>query len=120
MARMNGRAVMVPLPGGINGQFYHGEGVTWSEGGWEYVVEDRLDNPKAVQPLLSYVTTMEDSLPSWRNPVAAGTAGLAVQTVAPSSADIRLVWSEGKATYAVWGHTESAIQLARSLVRIAR
>lgn len=90
------------------------------EGGWKYVVVDRIDDPTTVEPLLSFVTKMQDALPSWGNPIAAGTSGLVVQTVAPSNADIRLTWSERNVSYAVWGHTESAIELAKSLVRVER
>lgn len=120
MARMSGHAEAVSLPGGIKADFFEGEGVSWAEGGWNYVVVDRIDNPSTVQPLVPFVTKMRHALPSWGNPIAAGTSGLAVQTVAPSNADIRLTWSEGNVTYAVWGHTESAIQLAKSLVRVER
>jgi hypothetical protein len=72
----------------------------------------------AARPLLPFVARIRDKLPSWGNPIAAGTSGLVVQAVAPSNADTRLTWSEGNVAYAVWGHTESAIVLARSLVHV--
>jgi hypothetical protein len=115
---MSGRVTTVVLPSGIKAEFYEGEGVTWTEGGWSYVIVDRIDNPATVQPLLPFVARIRDKLPSWGNPIAAGTSGLVVQTVAPSNADTRLTWSEGNVAYAVWGHTESAIVLARSLVHV--
>jgi hypothetical protein len=120
LARLTGRRAVVGLPGGGEGALFRSEGVAWSEGGWRYVVVDRIDASRGLAPLLPYVERIRRELPPWGNPVGPGTSGLLVQSVGPSAADIRLQWVQGDATYAVWGHVASGIALARSLVCVPR
>ncbi len=118
--RLSGRSRPVPLPHGLSGRFYPGQGIAWSEGGWRYEVVSL--GPIATSPgiLMPLVRRVVASLGSARNPVGPGTRGYLFQGLAPDNAAITLYWTEGSTGYEVWGYAAPAIRLAQSLVQVPR
>ena len=116
--RLTGTPRPISLPHGLQGQFYPNQGITWSEGGWQYEVValgPSANSPNVVLPLVDRIIT---SLGPTRNPVGPGTKGYLFQDLAPDNAAITLYWTEGATSYEIWGYHAPAIRLAQSLVRV--
>ncbi len=117
--RLAGTPRPVSLPHGLQGQFYPNQGITWSEGGWQYEVialGPISTSPSIVMPLVHKIIS---SLGSSRNPIGLGSKGFLVQDLAPDNAAITLYWTEGRTSYEIWGYAAPAIRLAQSLVRVS-